>query len=35
VLRDVCRLSPVDAIAVTSWVTDAILDAGLRSPFDG
>lgn len=31
VLRDVCRLSPDDAIAVTNWVTDAILDAGLPS----
>ena len=29
VLRDVCRLSPDDAVAVTKWVTDAILDAGL------
>jgi AcrR family transcriptional regulator len=31
VLRDVCRLSPDDAVAVTKWVTDAILDAGLGS----
>jgi hypothetical protein len=30
VLRDVCRLEPDEALAVTQWVADAILTAGLQ-----
>ncbi len=30
VLRDVCRLEPDDAIAVTRWAAEAILAAGLQ-----
>lgn len=30
VMRDVCRLAPDDAIAVTRWAAEAILTAGLQ-----
>ena len=29
VLRDVCRLEPEEALAVTRWAAEAILQAGL------
>jgi hypothetical protein len=31
VLRDVCRLDPDEAVAVTTWAAEVLLNAGLRA----